>query len=545
MCESLKNKHMKKFFLILVILLITNIIAFANTRFYRLSYRDDPSTTVVVGWCDNGTSTNAMVYYGTTDLGTNAAAYPLSHGIDTTTSYVGLTNHFARLTGLTPGTKYYFVVKDDQGVSARYSFKTITDDPNNTITFIAGGDTRTLAPFGIGETGTCTGGDCRVGRQHGNTLVSKIRPDFVAFSGDFILTSIITSYWSDWFTDWQLTYGPDADGGLIVPFMAAMGNHEVNADIVNLFDITNSNDYYALSFGGNLFRFYSLNVTADGADVCTDAAQLNWFTNDLNNYTGTSSEPFWKICQYHTPMAPHAETTPNQNMIDCWANLFHPKKVSLCIEGHSHVLKYTWPITPSSAAGSDNGFIRDDINGTVFIGEGAWGAPVRPLYTTYSPTAAYNWTRDQASTDGFHLICITKEKIQIRTVKFDVVSTVGQVGPNDPECTLPANLSIWTPSNGDVVEILNPSTDINDSKITIKKVDMNPNPVTDFLTLTATQKIPKATIDIYNGMGKLMKVVNTDLDGDYKLDMEGLSKGAYFIFIKADGFNESHKIIKD
>jgi hypothetical protein len=529
-------------FVFTLLLISSNLMA--NTRFYRLSYRDDPSTTVVIGWSDNGTSANAKVYYGTTDFGTTAASYPLNHSIDTTTSYASLTNHFVRLTGLTPNTKYYFVVKDDQGVSARYSFKTIADDPNGTITFIAGGDSRTAFSFNIGESGTCTGGNCRLQRQNANKLVAKIRPDFVSFNGDFIMDidPLQTTVWPDWFTDWQLTYGPDADGGLIVPFMATMGNHEVNADIFNLFDITNSNNYYAISFGGNLFRFYSLNVSADNTNVCNDAAQLNWLTNDLANYTGTSSEPFWKIAQYHTPMAPHAETTTNQYMIDCWANLFQPNKVSLCIEGHSHVMKYTWPIVPATTGG---GFVRDDLNGTVYIGEGGWGAPVRPLYTTYSATAAYNWTRNQASQDGFHLICVTKEKIQIRTVKFDVVSTVGQVGPNDPECTLPANLSIWSPTNGAVVEILNPTVGLKDTKMNDKQVNIFPNPVNDFVTLTSKQKISNATIDVYNGMGKLMKVVTTDLNGDYTLNMEDMSQGAYFIFIKADGFIESHKVIKN
>jgi hypothetical protein len=533
----------KKLLFLFFVFLVISVNLIANTRFYRLSYRDDPSTTVVIGWCDNGTSTNALVYYGTTDFGTNAASYPFNHGIDTTTSYVSLTNRFARITGLTPDTKYYFVVKDDQGVSARYSFKTITDDPNGTITFIAGGDCRTAFSFNIGETGTCTGGNCRLQRQNANKLVSKIRPDFVSFNGDFIMNidPLQTTVWPDWFTDWQLTYGPDADGGLIVPFMATMGNHEVNADIFNLFDITNSDDYYALSFGGNLFRYYSLNCSADDYNVCTDAAQLNWFTNDLNNYTGTSSEPYWKFCQYHTPMAPHAETSVNQYMIDCWANLFKPKKVNLCIEGHSHVLKYTWPLVPATIGG---GFVRDDVNGTVFIGEGCWGAPVRTCYTT-AGTTAYSWTRDQASTDGFHLICVTKEKIQIRTVKFDVVSTVGQVGPNDPKCTLPANISIWTPANGAVVEILNPSIGITETKKSDKKVEIYPNPVKDILTLSVKQKINNATIDVYNGMGKRIKVVNTDLTDNYQLNLRNLSNGAYFIFIKADGFSESHKIIKE
>ncbi len=520
---------------------MTSNLLKANTRYYRLSYRDDPSTTIVIGWSANGTSTNAKVYYGTSDMGINWASYPLNHSIDTTTSYVGLTNNFARITGLTPNTKYYFVVKDDQSTSARYSFKTISDNPNDDITFISGGDSRTNIP--IFE--SCTDGNCRLQRQNGNKLVAKTRPNFVAFSGDFTFGNYFgtaNSLWSDWLTDWQLTIGPDADGGLMIPLIGCFGNHELNNDLWCIFDITNSNNYYALSFGGNLFRFYTLMPT-DGGDVCADAAQLNWFTNDLANYTGTSSEPYWKMLQYHTPMVPHAETAPNQSMIDCWASLFQANNVSVCFEGHSHVLKYTWPVVPSSAAGSDNGFIRDDVNGTVYVGEGCWGAPLRTLYTYYNANQAYNWTRNQAATEGFHLVCVSKTKIEIRTIKFDAVASVGQVTSSDPACTLPTGISVWTPSNGAVVEILNPAANITDPLNSIKKITVFPNPTSNFVTLTVKQKIPKATIDIYNGMGKLLKVVACDIEGDYKLSMENLPKGTYFIFIEAEGFSESHKVI--
>ena len=150
-----------------------------NVKYIRLSYRDDPSTTVVVGWSNDGSSSNAKVYFGTTDLGTDWASYPINHGIDATNSYRGLTNNFARLTGLTPNTVYYFVIKDDQGVSTRYSFKTISDNDNDSIKFVSGGDTRTGAPL-------IEASDCRQRRQNGNKLVAKIRPDFVAFTGDFI-----------------------------------------------------------------------------------------------------------------------------------------------------------------------------------------------------------------------------------------------------------------------------------------------------------------------------------------------------------------------
>ena len=471
--------------IILIAFLIISNHLIANTKFYRLAYRDDPSTTIVIGWSDDILSTNPKVYYGTTDLGTSWASYPYNHGIDRSSFYDLLTNNFAELTGLTQNTKYYFVIKDDFSVSARYSFKTLSDDPNVPITFISGGDSRTNVPL----VESCTDGDCRLQRQNGNKLVAKLRPDFVSFSGDFILSNYAgmgSIYYADWFADWQLSIGPNADGGLITPIIATYGNHEFNDDLYNFFDIPNNNNYYSLAFGGNLFRFYTLK-SIEGESPCADVTQMNWFTNDLQNHTGTTSDPYWKMVQYHVPMVPHAQTSPNPDMISCWASLFQPYKVNLCFEGHSHVLKYTWPVVPSTATGSDNGFIRDDVNGTVYVGEGCWGAPLRSLYTYYNSNAAYNWTRNQAEYDGFQLVCVTKQKIEIRTIRFNVVTTVEQVAPNDHPCTLPANLSIWTPSNGNVVEILNNTTGVIDQQLVAKKVEIVPEK--EFLSGKEQQKI--------------------------------------------------------
>jgi acid phosphatase type 7 len=62
----MKNKAF--LFVCITLLFCQNL--FAGTQYYRLSFRDDPSTTIVVGWSNLGTSTNAQVYYGTTDFGT-------------------------------------------------------------------------------------------------------------------------------------------------------------------------------------------------------------------------------------------------------------------------------------------------------------------------------------------------------------------------------------------------------------------------------------------------------------------------------------------
>jgi hypothetical protein len=62
--NTLQQTHKAVFIVLTFILLHLSILA--NTGQYTLTYRDDPATTMVIGWSgDEGT-----VYYGTNDEGT-------------------------------------------------------------------------------------------------------------------------------------------------------------------------------------------------------------------------------------------------------------------------------------------------------------------------------------------------------------------------------------------------------------------------------------------------------------------------------------------
>lgn len=470
-------------FTLIMLLFATNI--FAGTQYYRLSFRDDPSTTMVIGWSDLGTSTNAIVYYGTTDFGTNYLSYPLNKMIDRSVNYKGLNNKFSRLTGLSPNTVYYFVIHDDEGTSARMIFKTLPDNANTSITFVSGGDSRT------GIIGEFEYSQCRTRRQDANRLVSKIRPSFIAFSGDYVFSipdiyiSSTNAAWADWFADWQLTLTTD---GQLIPLVPAFGNHELTDDVYNMFDVPNNNTYYSLSIGGKLLRLYTLNT-----ELNCDASQQSWLSTDLQLHTNNSSEPYWKYVQYHYPFVPHAYYTPNTTLINCWASLFQLNKVRLISESHAHIIKVTWPIVTSSATGNDNGFIRDDANGIVYIGEGSWGAPLRDLYTNFSADAAFNWTRNQEKMPGFQIICVTKQKIEIRVAKLENVINVGQVQLNDPPCTLPPNIILWSPTNGSVVTIYNNNLSSDASLMTLQTSSGTLNPVFNSSVLSYTVNLPAGT----------------------------------------------------
>ncbi|AXT50623.1 T9SS C-terminal target domain-containing protein [Aquimarina sp. BL5] len=413
---------MKRILTLLVVLIGLQVTA-SNDK-YRLTLRGNPATSIVIAW-NQISGSNPTVYYGTTDYGTNYNSYPNAKSPDRTVSYKSMNNNFARLTGLQPNTAYYFVIRDSQGTSERFWFKTAPADKSR-LSFIAGGDSR----------------NNRTPRQNANRLVAKLKPHAVLFGGD-MTDSDTSNQWRTWFNDWQLTIASD---GRMFPIIAARGNHEdSNNSIYHLFDAPSSSVYYAITFGDNLVRTYTLNT-----EISISGNQTSWLQNDLNSNTSV----VWKMAQYHKPMRPHVSYKSEGNsQYNNWARLFYNKGVKLVIECDAHTVKTTWPVRPSTGSGSDEGFVRDDQNGTVYAGEGCWGAPLR------SNNDNKSWTRNSSRFNQFKWIFVDKDKIETRTVKVDNASQVGSVSNNNV-FQIPSNLDIWSPSNGSVV-IINKGTTVD------------------------------------------------------------------------------------
>ena len=396
-------------------------VTFGKVNKFRLTWREDPSTTMVIGW-DQVSGSNPRLLYDTKDYGSNFKAYTQMAVPARVVKAKGMNNHFVRLTGLRPNTMYYFVVQDSEGVSRRFSFKTAPNKPDARLSIIAGGDSRNNRPA----------------RQDANKLVGKLRPNMVLFSGD-MTNGDTGEEWKNWMNDWQLTIGGD---GHFTPIVIARGNHEKeNQTLIDLFDVKNPGVYYALSFGGNLLRVYSLNTM-----IPAEGNQRAWLERDLNAH----QQSIWKVAQYHNTIRPHTARKQERNdLLQHWAPLFYKKGVNLVIESDAHVVKSTWPIRPSTEPGSAEGFIRDDDRGTVYVGEGCWGAPLR--------TANDNkpWTRDMASFNQFRWIFIDRNKIEVRTIKTDGADRVGAVDPNNV-FKAPYGLVVWSPSQGEVITIHQP-----------------------------------------------------------------------------------------
>lgn len=389
----------------------------AKARFVRAMFKDDPASTMNIGF-DMRSSSKAgvKIFYDVDDHGRDTQSYAFNKELDKTVFYKGMFNAFSQLKSLKPDTIYYFVIQDGEGVSPVYSVRTLPDNPDVRLSIVAGGDSR----------------NNREPRRNANLLVAKLRPHVVLFGGD--MTNLgSTIEWIDWFEDWESTIGADRR---LTPVVVTRGNHELSNNVLeNLFDIAKEN-YYALNFGGNLIRAYTLNTESSVAGT-----QTEWLLDDLKKNTNTT----WRIAQYHVPMRPHvADKSEGSAAYQNWAKPFFDYKMDLVIESDSHTVKTTWPLEPSSASGNDEGFVRNDEKGTVYLGEGCWGAPLR------SADDAKSWTRDSGAFNHFNWLFVDQDKIEIRTIKVDNASKVGTLGDGN-RFDIPSGIDVWTPKNGDLI----------------------------------------------------------------------------------------------
>jgi len=391
-----------------------------KTDKYRAIITKDPSVSITIAW-NQVSGKNPVLYYDITDFGPTWESYGNSVKPHKKVNAKGMNNHFAELTGLLPATTYYFVIKDSDATSRRLYITTLPDHPHERLSIIAGGDSR----------------NNRAARQSANLMVSKLKPHVVLFGGD-MTGGDNSRQWPQWMDDWQLTTTAE---GRMTPIVPARGNHEYgNQSLLDLFDVPNKQVYYAVNFGGNLIRSYTLNsLISAGGD------QAKWLEADLQQ----ADEAIWKFAQYHYPIRPHTAKKRNrENQWNSWAGLFYEYGVNLVVECDAHTVKTTWPVRPSKEAGNDEGFIRDDENGTIYIGEGCWGAPLRPNNNDRE------WTRASGSFNQFKWLFVDASKIEIRTVKTDNASDVVSL-TEDQRFYSPEGIKIWDPPTGDVITILN------------------------------------------------------------------------------------------
>ena len=491
-----------------VIWLTSNVFARADR--FRVAWTASPSTSITIAW-DQTSGTNAKVYFDQVRHGQDTTIYQNFQKADQVIFYKEMNNHFVHLTNLEANTIYYFVIADNESISRPLSFKTAPDNPNERLSIIAGSDSRNF----------------RDARISANFLVSKLRPHCVMFGGDYTNRDT-PEEWKDWLDDWQYTISSD---GRIYPIVPARGNHEYTDKVIqNIFGAP-SEGYYGFNIGGDLLRIYTLNSM-----ITPGGEQKDWLSEDLSNNQSTT----WKTAQYHIPMKTHV-TTKFGSLPQWihWAHLFYEYGMNLIVESDSHVMKSTYPVRPDNCKGSEDGFIRDDESGSVYIGEGCWGAPLRRNDNDKS------WTRASDRFNGFHWIFVDNSKVEVRFVKTDDSILVPEL--NDDEIfSMPAFINIWEPENGSgsVIRIkkLKPIVEFTPyigSSIQFSPITPNPFSETVYFHYEVKKPIVYSTarLLVKDISGKILYKQEVQLSvgcHEYPFTYVGLNSSLLFCFLEVD-----------
>lgn len=402
---------------------IFSTLAFGKVDFLRVMFNHNGDNAATIGW-NQVSGDSAVLFWGKEDVPTSKyLEYGNIARVATQNEYKGMKNCFVRLVNLDPNTAYYFVIKDSEGISDRYWFKTTPNGRDTRLSIVAGGDSRTR----------------REVRQHGFRLAGKLVPHAILFDGDY--TDIDNDQkWNWWFEDYKLTY-KDFDNR-IIPIITTRGNHEQsNHCLTELFDCPAENNVYNVTMGGTLVNILCLNT-----EIIIGGKQKRFLEECLITHENFD----WQIPAYHRACRPHVAWKMKMRQVRTiyrkWIHLFERYGVKFALECDSHITKVTWPIVKSKEKDAEDGFKRDDEKGIVYAGEGCWGAPLR------TPDKIRNWTRDAGSINSFKWIFLDKNQLVLRTVDYMNSQTVLPL-TEETRFEIPENLSVWSPPNGDVITI--------------------------------------------------------------------------------------------
>lgn len=287
------------------------------------------------------------------------------------------------LTNLEPDTEYaYQVVVNDKPVTKVHSFFTAPLEPIE-FTFLAYGDTRT--------------------HQDKHKLladkmaVDQTSPRFTLHVGDLVSNGKDLDEWSDFSEAIEKL-------GASMPYYAAIGNHEYNADYY--YDSLalpldgggqRDSEWYSFDYAGVHFLILDSNILDKYTNEnVPDAVELQaeWMIKDLE----ANKDAKWIIAIFHHPVfSSHAESRYPRLQKE-WIPIFDKYGVDLVLSGHNHI------------------FERVLSDGRNYITSGGGGAPFDYVWE-YQPRLADSVAIEDA------LLQYTRVRVTADKLYVDIVQT--------------------------------------------------------------------------------------------------------------------------
>lgn len=299
-----------------------------------LSWTGDPKTTMTVSWQTEPDAPDGWVEYGTSTSLSGAKKISAVNVELTSGIALGAAVEQAALTGLTPGTTYYYRVGNKTAKSEIRHFQTAqSEEPS--FSFLYMGDVQT----GTGEDGKWKS-LLETAAQNNPGLA------FGVLGGDIVDSGISAD-------QWKRVLGSATGVFSQIPMMTTNGNHESNFPggkpelYLDLMALPQngpegfSEEFYSYDYGNcHMLVLNSWVFSGEQGLGSADYQRLNsWIADDLH-----TSDAVWKVVVMHHPVYSLASDKVAAAVKRSWEPLFEANGVSLVLCGHQHVYSRSYPM---------------------------------------------------------------------------------------------------------------------------------------------------------------------------------------------------------
>lgn len=323
---------------------------------------DDPARCMSVVYHNLDSASQPVVYYDTVPREGKLEAYAQRAYGETRTIpglFDGRRVQGVKLDGLEPGTVYYFMAGDPEtGLTREFSFRT----------FPATGPFRLAIGGDMGATPLAAQLLGHVGAQDVDAFI---------VGGDIAYAHGELPHAPRWDAYLQIVHEKlRAPDGRIIPFWAAIGNHEINRELEAPTDDPNILAPFYTGFlwpqGEGSFGAHRLGgdeallLFLDSGHLHSHESQVPWLEEQLRDAKNIPNV----FSIHHVPLFPTHREFDNGGSTagrDHWMPLFDQYRVSVAFEHHDHVFKRTYPLV--------NGVPTE--GGTIYLGDGCMGVFAR------------------------------------------------------------------------------------------------------------------------------------------------------------------------
>ncbi|MCL5038185.1 MAG: metallophosphoesterase family protein [Chloroflexi bacterium] len=402
---------MKKRFMLAVLILLFALVcpalsvcqaaggATASPDHITLTWTDNPATTMTVTWRTDATITKGFVEYQKMAVPSDAAKRVKAASFGFTTDIQATRLFTAKLTGLSPNTKYSYRVGDGSRWSGKHAFMT-ADPKTKSFKFLVFGDSQSPAD------------DYSLwGKIVHNAY--NVNPDakFMVNVGDLVDVGQDGAHWNSWFA---------AAEGVIdnIPEMPVVGNHETSGSpdtrrpaywnaqfrLPQNGPVGLKNQVYSYDYGPVHLVVLDSQQSEQKqyGDILTP--QVKWLDADL-----AASKAKWKIVFYHKGSYSVKDGRKNKKVKNAFSPVIEKHHIDLVFNAHDHGVGRTYPI-------KGDAYMPEPSKGTIYYVAGRSGTKAYDdVHKREWNTFFYN-PQDQPN---YFVIDVTDTTLTVKTVNMD------------------------------------------------------------------------------------------------------------------------------